>query len=154
MFMKRLSRFGVLAVAAVMIAALATPAVMAAGKVYVGDLVQGIALHKGLRAGDPVTAAASLREAGVRLPQNLNLDQELTEGDMAAVATAAGVPVTTTRPAAPVSGDQLDSFFSTFGKDLGSGGDGRADTRKHPNPGTDKGKGKKVGHFKSPTDPV
>jgi len=154
MFMKSLSRFGVVAVAAIVIASLAAPAATAAGKAYVGDMVQKVALYKGLRAGDAVEAAAALRDAGVRLP-DVSLDAELTEGTMAQIATAAGVPLTTANPASPVDGDQVDSFFASFGQDMTvGGGDGGADTRKHPNPGTDKGKGKKKGHFKSPTDPV
>lgn len=154
MFMKSFSRFGVVAVAAVVVAALMAPAATAAGKVYVGDIIEKVALYKGLRAGDAVEAAAALRDAGVRLP-DVSLDAELTEGTMAQIATAVGIPVSTSDPSAPVSGDQVDSFFASFGQDVMlGGGDGGAETRGHPNPGTDKGKGKKKGHFKSPQDPV
>lgn len=148
------SRF-VPALVAVAIALASIPATpVAAGEtVRVGDLVQIIALHKGLPAGSASEAAAALRESGIELPEPLDLDATLDEGTLAAVSSAVGVPVESDQPSAPVTTDQLDSYVTTFGPDL-VGGDGGAETRGVPNPGTDKGKGKKKGHFKSPTDPA
>ena len=122
----------------------------------VGDFLVEIAKAKSLSAADPVTARAALTASGLTLP-NLSLDKALTEGDVAQIGGAMGLPVTSANPSAGFDASQVDGFISTFGKNLAGAGNGTqapASADPFPTPGTDKGRGKKKGHNKSPSDPV
>jgi hypothetical protein len=148
--MKRLSKFGVVAG---VIAAFAAVSVMAA-EVTVGQFLVQIAKVKNVGAVDGESAVRGLQASGVNL-SGLDLNKNLTEGDVARIASAVGVKVTTSQPQAAFSQRQADSFVRTFGTDLGSGGaaDGpstQGTTRPDPQPG----KGKSKGHTKSPSEPV
>lgn len=147
--MKRLSKFGVVAG---VIAAFAAVSVLAA-EVTVGQFLIEIAKVKNVAAVDAESAARNLQASGVNLG-TLDLKKSLTEGDVARIASAVGLRVTTTRPTAPFSQRQVDSFVQTFGSDLNSGGIGsdpstQSTTRPDPQPG----KGKSKGH-RSPSEPV
>ena len=144
-------RFGV--VAAALIGAALFGGVALAKSATVGDFLVEIAKAKILTASDPASAKASLIGAGVVLPPT-DLAKPLTEGDVVEIGGAVGVRVTTTTPTAPFGSEQVTGFISTFGRDLSSSGDDRQSTRDFPNPGGDKGNGKKKGHTKSPSDPV
>lgn len=147
--MKRLSKFGVVAG---VIAAFAAVSVMAA-EVTVGQFVVEIAKVKNVSAGDPESAVRGLQAAGVNL-SGLDLRKSLTEGDVASIASAVGIRVTTSQPAAAFSQRQVDSFVQTFGSDLNTGGDPGTvrtenTTRIDPQPGKGKSKG-----FRSPSEPI
>jgi hypothetical protein len=122
----------------------------------VGQFLVEVAKARNIVAVDPAAAERGLRQAGVSLPA-LDLNKSLTEGTVAAIATAVGVPVSTSRPDAPFNQGQVDSFITTFGPSLGSpsnstdaagGADGPA--KEDPQPG----KGKSKGFNKSPSEPV
>ena len=144
-------RFGV--AAAALLGAALFGGVALAKSATVGDFLVEIAKAKSLSASDPVSARAALTSAGVALPP-LALDKALTEGDVVQIGGALGVPVTTSSPSTPFDSGQVDGFISTFGKKLASPGDQTQSPADFPNPGTDKGRGKKKGHHKSPSDPV
>jgi hypothetical protein len=112
-----------------------------------------------------------LTGSGIQLP-DLDLDSNLTEGDLASVLTAVGVPATTSRPEAMVNAAQMDVILSTLGDAVARGGyqesmsdDGGPYPRPNDNAadpatkgkknGSTKGKGKKKGHGHfSPSDPI
>ena len=120
----------------------------------VGQFLVEVAKAKNISAVDPASAERGLRESGVRLP-SLDLNQTLTEGAVASIATSVGVPVSTSRPDAQFGQNQVDSFFSTFGPSMG----GSSNQTNGSTDGTDKedpqpGKGKSKGFNKSPSEPV
>ena len=146
-------RFGV--AAAALLGAALFGGVALAKSATVGDFLVEIAKAKSLSASDPVSARTALTSAGIALPP-LALDKALTEGDVVQIGGALGVPVTTSSPSTPFDSGQVDGFISTFGKTLtGVGGDTQSpNADPFPTPGSDKGRGKKRGHNKSPSDPV
>ena len=150
--MRRVNRFGLIAV----LAAVAAMGSALAGDVTVGRFYTEIAKAKQLTAVDAVSAEASLRAAGFRIPE-LSLGKSLTEGDITSIANSLGLAVSTSRPNELVSDSQMSQFLSSFSSQLGSkvgtvnpytpdsqGGD----------PGNSgNGKGKKKGHHKSTSEP-
>ena len=147
------TRFGIVA-AAVVAAALFGGSALAKNAT-VGDFLVEIAKAKNLSAADPAAARNALTASGVALP-SLALDKALTEGDVAQIGGAMGIPVTTGNPSATVSTDQVGGFVAAFGKNLTGAGStpAKPNAPEVPNPGSDKGRGKKKGHNKSPNDPV
>lgn len=122
----------------------------------VGQFLVEVAKAKNIVAVDPASAERGLRQAGVSLPA-LDLSKSLTEGAVASIATAVGVPVSTSRPDAPFNQGQVESFITTFGSSMGSGSTNQTDaagtdgtTKEDPQPG----KGKSKGFNKSPSEPV
>ena len=153
--MRRVNRFGLIAVLAV--AAVAAPAF--AGNVTVGRFYTEIAKAKQMTAVDASSAEAGLRAAGFRLP-DLALGKNLTEGDIASISNSLGLAVTTSRPTELVSDSQMNQFISSFSSQLSvsKGGD-----KVNPyttlsvggDPGNSgNGKGKKKGHNKSTSEPI
>lgn len=149
--MKMWNKLG-LGVAAAVVAS-AMPAM--AADYTVGQFLVEVAKAKNIVAVDAASAERGLRQAGVSLPA-LNLNQSLTEGTVASIATAVGVPVSTSRPDTPFNQGQVESFITTFGPSMGTGDtnqtDGSTDgtTKEDPQPG----KGKSKGFNKSPSEPV
>lgn len=126
--------------------AVAVPS-FAASDVTVGQFLVEIAKVKNLAANDGRTAANSLKAAGVALPE-IDLTKSLSEGDVAVIARAAGVNLTTSNPSASFSRSQVDNFIKSFGTELGRNpGDGPV----QPNaPSFDpETKGQKKGHKKT-----
>jgi len=155
--MRRVNRFGLIAVLAV-VAAVA-PAF--AGNVTVGRFYTEIAKAKQLTAVDASSAEASLRAAGFRVPE-LALGKTLTEGDVTSISNALGLKVTTSRPSELVTESQMSQFMSSFSGQLAApslkGGDlGNPYTvdSQGGDPGNSgNGKGKKKGHNKSTSEPI
>lgn len=155
--MRRVNRFGLIAVLAV--AAVAAPAF--AGNVTVGRFYTEIAKAKQMTAVDASSAEAGLRAAGFRLPE-LALGKSLTEGDVASISNSLGLAVTTSRPNELVSDSQLNQFVSSFSSQLGAsslkGGDKLNPYTTNSvggDPGNSgNGKGKKKGHNKSTSEPI
>jgi hypothetical protein len=149
--MRRVNRFGLIAVLAV--AAVAAPAF--AGNVTVGRFYTEIAKTKQMTAVDASSAEASLRAAGFRLP-DLALGKNLTEGDVTSISSALGLAVTTSRPTELVSDSQMNQFVSSFSSQL-SGATGLKGQGIPAPPNEvfkDNGKGKKKGHNKSTSEPI
>ena len=150
-----MGRFRVLCVVSVAMVLLATTSVLA-DDVTVGAFILEIAKIRHLGAAGPDEAERSLRASGFDLPK-LSLEKPLTEGDVAAISGSLGLRVTTTRPSAAVSVEQIGHFVATFGNDLvglgqppASGNKGNGPPREDPNPG----KGKSKGFHKSPSEPL
>jgi len=146
--MKRVARFGMIAVLAV--GAVVAPAF--AGDVSVGRFYKELAQAKRLVSVDAASAEASLRGAGFGLPA-LPLDKSLTEGDMTAISSALGVNVTTQRPSQVISEAQLNSYMSSFGSQLGVSGGKLGGGLTVDQPTVSGAKGKKKGHHKSTQEP-
>ena len=150
--MKRVNRFGMIAVLAV--ATVVAPAF--AGGVTVGHFYTELAQAKHLVSVDAASAEANLRGAGYSLPK-LALDKSLTEGDMASISNALGVAVTTERPSQLITESQLSTFMASFGGQLGArtvGVGGPVLNSQGGDPGNSgNGKGKKKGHSKTTTEP-
>ena len=155
--MRRVNRFGLIAVLAV-VAAVA-PAL--AGTVTVGRFYTEIAKAKQLTAVDAASAEAGLRAAGYRVPE-LALGKALTEGDVTWISNALGLAVTTSRPTELVSESQLNQFMTSFSSQLGApslkGGGvsnpyGVSSTGGDPG-NSGNGKSKKKGHNKSTSEPI
>ena len=145
-------RFGV--AAAALLGAALFGGVALAKSATVGDFLVEIAKAKSLTVSDPVAARNALTARGVALPP-LALDKALTEGDVVQIGGALGVPVTTSSPSSPFDSRQIDGFISTFNRTLTNNSVTGPDAPDDfPNPGTGKGRGKKKGHHKSPSDPV
>ena len=116
-----------LALAAAMLV-LAGASTLAASPAVVGDLIQELAVLRGLPAETPTAAEAALRGAGFELPE-FALDAPLTEGMVVAVAAALGVDVRTSQPSATFDSDQLSQFVLTMTPELtGSAPETSSDT--------------------------
>ena len=167
--MRKSERFGAMAVAILMVAAMSVPA-LAASDVTVGQFIQRLAMSKNLNASDAGVAAGSLADAGYRLPAGLNYAEALTEGHVADIAASVGLKVRTSKPAADFDQANVDRFFKSFHKELrkpGAAGEAFAalEEKTHkPNPGNGgngwakgqgkgKGKGKGKNPHGTPTDP-
>ncbi len=142
--------------------ALAWPA-SASDEVTVGDFIQRLAQEKHLNSADARIAIESLGEAGIHLPPDLELSTRLTEGDVARISRALGLAVSTNRPGAGFSGQQVDKFFASLrveltlapdGGDLDSARGAVSGTQFNPyTKGKGGSKGKKRGHDFTPTEP-
>lgn len=131
----------------------------------VGEFLVEVARAKGLAVSREAAAAEALRNAGVSVP-DLEPGRPLTEGDVAAIAGALGLRVTTSRPSAPFARTGVESFLAVFGAEIGATGShpagppepsedpGTTSGKGSPKPDPQPGKGKSKGHNKSPSDPV
>lgn len=153
--MKTWMRFGMVSAALVGAVLVAGPALAAPGQVTVGQFLVEIAKAKSLVATDGNSAVSALRGAGVSVPA-IDLGKTLTEGDVVAIGSAAGLRFTTSNPGAPFTSGQVDQFLVSFGSELGTSAGDDPSTRSHDGSGSNssKGKGKKKGHNKTPSDPV
>jgi hypothetical protein len=122
MLMKSLVRASATVAAALLVVALATPAV-AANDVTVGQFVQRMAMAKNLNSTDAMIAADSLQAVGIRLPEDLKMTARLTEADVVEISRAAGLRVTSSNPDKLFTSDQVDSFFFAFSDEIGVTGD-------------------------------
>ena len=142
-------------VAAIVALALCVPAV-AANTVTVGDFVMELARVKGLSASSAAQAKASIESTGVTLPV-ADFGRVLTQGDVVAIGNAAGLNLSSSTPEAAFTGDQVDAFLVVLAPELGAtDGDNSTDGAYNDN-GADprtKGKGKKKGLFRSPSEPM
>ncbi len=133
-------------------ALLAVPA-LAADETTAGDFLRAIAEAKRLPAADAATAAGALRAAGYAIPE-LDPGARLTEKDVADVAIALGLRVTTTRPDAPFTSDQTAAFLSAFGSEIGAavpgGGNAAGDVEEELR----KGHGHRKGRARSRCEPI
>ena len=155
--MKTISRV----VVVMAILALALPTF--AADITVGSFLQKLAQSKNLNATDARIAADSLRGIGVRVPADMRLTAPLTEGDVARIARAAGLNVTTNRPEASFTEEQVATFIVAFQAELAQGSGDGVNTQNHEdgngpafNPyskGKGGSKGKKKGHDFTPTEP-
>ena len=117
--MRKVKRLAAVAVALVLTAALAAPAI--AGDITVGRFIEELAKVKNLNATDPAIAADSLRAVGIRLDRGLQLDKRLTEGDVAEISRAAGLLVTTSNPEAIFDSEKAEKYFAVFQFELSQG---------------------------------
>jgi len=139
--------------ALVALALVASPVL--AGSLTVGGFVQELAKSMSLASSTPTEAAQALRSAGVSLP-SIDMGKTLTQGDVVAIATAAGLTVRTSTPDAEFTEGQLSSFMVTFAPELGASAP-EYGTDASDKPKTDpltKGKGKKKGLIRSPSEPL
>jgi len=157
-----LKRLGALFVAAMFVVA-AVPAI-AASDATVGDFIIKLAKARNLAATDAFVATNSLRGVGVRVPEDLNASKRLTEGDVTRLSRLVGLNVTTTSPDDAFNSSQVDSFFATFGTEIGfKNGTESGNTAKAAGNGGgtfdpySRGKGQANGHgkglFKTPKEP-
>ena len=157
--MRKANRVAAMAVAVIMLAAVAAPAL--ASEATVGRFVQELAKVKNLNATDPAIAADSLRAVGVRLPSGLQYTKRLTEADVAEISRSAGLLVTTSNPDAYFGEEKVDRFFQAFSVELTqNAGAGEiittTDTASQPFDPFTKGKSNGNGKGKggrTPTDP-
>ena len=142
-------------VATLVALALCVPA-MAANTVTVGDFVMELARVKGYTASNVAQAKASIESTGVTLPV-ADFDRVLTQGDVVAIGNAAGLNLSSSTPETAFTGDQVDAFLVSLAPELGAtDGDNATDGAYNDN-GADprtKGKGKKKGLFRSPSEPM
>ena len=147
-------------IAPLLVLCLALPS--GAAEETVGSFVERIAKAKQIDTPDAKEAAESLRTAGVPLPADLPLAQPLTEGHVATIARSLGLDVSTNRPDAPFSAEQVDRFFTAYRVDQAVRGElppraaapAQGGARFDPFlKGKGAGKGKKKGHGHTPTEP-
>jgi hypothetical protein len=127
-----------------------------AAELTVGQFVQELARLKNLNAVDQRAAADELAQAGYRLPADLDFSKRLTEGDVARISVAGGLPVSTSDPEMPFTSEQVHRFLLAFSTEL-TGEDESEDPpeTREKDPGFDpfgKGKGKGKGSH-SPCEP-
>lgn len=141
--------------AALVALALCVPAA-AANTVTVGDFVMELARVKGYTASNAAQAKASIESSGITLPV-ADLDRVLTQGDVVAIGNAAGLHLSSSTPEAAFTGDQVNAFLVSLAPELGAtDGDNSTDGAYNDN-GADprtKGKGKKKGLIRSPSEPI
>ncbi len=127
-----------------------------AAEMTVGQFVQELAKFKNLPADDGRVAADALAGAGLRLPAGLDFSKKLTEGDVARISAAGGLPVSTSQPHTVFSSEQVERFLLAFSMELTGEdvGEDPPETREK-DPGFDpfaKAKGKGKG-WQSPVAP-
>lgn len=158
----------VLAVAVLFVVSVVAPA-FAAADVTVGSFLQEIAKLNNLPAQDGREAMTSLRAAGMNIPA-MDTRKALTEGDVLSISEVVGLNLSTKDPSALFTQAQVDDFLGSFGSefdtnDLAQNDDGLPGDDEQARPedhaggngkGADpltKGKGKKKGHDRSPSEP-
>jgi len=155
-------RVGRLRAVAALVVFLSCLPVFAGTPVTVGEFMQEIAHLRGLPSQTAEVAVASLRDAGIRLPDD-RLDAVLTEGAVASIVNALGVDVRTSQPAATFNSDQMGRFLLTMTRELTGAdpeGAGASEDSAYPRPNGNaadpltKGKGLKKGLRRSPSDPL
>ena len=152
--MKNLKSLKVVAAVLIAMAMLAAPALAAGQDLTVGKFLIEIAKVKQLDAVDALTARPSLANVVFRVG-NLELDIGLTQGDVVLISTAAGLPMSTSTPEATFDNDQMVTFISTFGPELGGSDEENKTAGDKPKVDPrDKGKGLKKGLYKSPSEPI
>jgi hypothetical protein len=154
MLMKNLKSLKVVAAVLIALAMLAAPALAAGQDLTVGKFLIEIAKVRQLDAVDAMTARNSLANVGIRFG-NLDLDKDLTQGDVVLISTAAGLPMSTSTPEAPFDNEQMSIFISTFGPELDRSNDTATTNGDKPrvDPRT-KGNGLKKGLYKTPSEPI
>ena len=151
--MKNLKSLKVIAAVLIALAMLAAPALAAGQDLTVGKFLIEIAKVRQLDAVDAVTARNSLANVGIRVG-NLDLGKGLTQGDVVLISNAAGLPMSTSTPEAAFNDEQMSTFISTFGPELGGSDDGYTTHKDKPKVDPlEKGKGKKKG-LQSPSEPI
>lgn len=114
-----MSRFARVAALGLVLAASGVPTLHAADDVpTVGRFIQDLARATRLEASDATSAVAALRAAGVRLPERLETERPLTEGDVIAIARGFRLRLTTEHPASIFDKEDVDRFLVVFGPEL------------------------------------
>ena len=140
---------------------------IASNPTTVGDFLSAYA--KALKIELPANTGgevlvSSLRAAGVKLDAKVDVTKALTQGDVVRIGKANGLRLTTNRPGASFTAEEISQFFTSYGLTLGSlpAGGGVVNTRYaaadnppgDPNGHANTDKGKKKGRpFQSPTEP-
>ena len=138
---------------------------VASNPATVGDFLSAYA--KALKIEMPANTSGdalvgTLRAAGVKLDAKVDVAKVLTQGDVVKMGKANGLRLTTNRPEASFTTEEIGQFFSSYGLTLGSIPAGGTDTRYAASdnpPGNPAGhantaKGAKKGRpFQSPTEP-
>ena len=138
---------------------------VASNPATVGDFLSAYA--KALKIEMPANTSgdalvSTLRAAGVKLDAKVDVAKPLTQGDVVKLGKANGLRLTTNRPEAAFTTQEIGQFFTSYGLTLGTtpaaGDDTRLAASDNP-PGDPAGhantsKGKKKGRpFQSPTEP-
>ena len=155
--MNRVSKFTLSVAIVACIAGTAAPlfAATRGSASTVGDLLVGIASLKNLPAADANVAAAALRSAGYDLPR-LHPTKPLTEGDVAAVASAVGLRVASSSPTRSFTASQVDQFLMAMRPALQGGAapiGARQTSGGSDDDDDDDDQGKKKPRSKSPKNP-
>lgn len=148
-------------VIAVLVAAICVaPALAAQTQVTWGEFGVEIAKARNVAANDASTAWSALEADGVRLP-SVDFGERMTQRDVVRLSEIIGINLTSSTPDAPFTSDQMRAFMVSFAPELAGetadqGMDGGTDVPGNGN-GADprtKGKGKKKGLYKSPSEPL
>ena len=138
---------------------------VASNPATVGDFLSAYA--KALKIELPANTSgdalvSTLRASGVKLDAKVDLAKPLTQGDVVKLGKANGLRLSTNRPEAAFTTQEIGQFFTSYGLTLGSAPTAGTDTRyaASDNPpgdpaghaNTDKGK-KKGRPFQCPTEP-
>ena len=138
---------------------------VASNPATVGDFLSAYA--KALKIEMPANTSgdallSTLRAAGVKLDAKVDVAKALTQADVVKIGKANGLRLTTNRPQAAFTAEEIGQFFTSYGLTLGSAPAAGDDTRYaasdnppgDPANGANTAKGKKKGRpFQSPTEP-
>jgi hypothetical protein len=138
---------------------------VASNPATVGDFLAAYA--KALKIEMPANASgdalvSTLRATGVKLDAKVDVTKTLTQGDVVKMGKANGLRLTTARPDAAFTAEEIGQFFTSYGMTLGTVPTAGSDTRTaaSDNPPGDPAnhantsKGSKKGRpFQSPTEP-
>lgn len=138
---------------------------IASSPATVGDFLSAYA--KALKIEMPANTSgealvSTLRAAGVKLDAKVDVAKALSQGDVVRIGKANGLRLTTNRPAAAFSAQEISQFFTSYGLTLGAAPAGGDDARYaasdlppgDPNSHANTNKGTKKGRpFHSPTEP-
>ena len=149
---------GVVAVLAVAICI--APALAAQKQVTWGEFGVEIAKARNVASSDAQTAWSSLEAEGVRLP-NVDLGARMTQRDVVQLSELIGINLTSSTPDEAFTSDQMRAFMVSFAPEISgdTGGQTEAGGTDVPGKGNGadprtKGKGKKKGLYKSPSEPL
>ena len=141
---------------------------VASNPTTVGDFLSAYA--KALKVELPSNTSndalvSTLRASGVKLDAKVDAAKTLTQGDVVRIGKANGLRLTTNRPEAAFTAQEIAQFFTSYGLTLSSGpaavsagNDARYAASDNPpgdpNNGANTDKGKKKGRpFQGPTEP-
>jgi hypothetical protein len=155
MLMKNLKSLKVVAAVLIAFAMFAAPALAAGQDLTVGKFLIEIAKVKQLDAVDAAAARTALANAGIIIG-DMDLNKNLTQGDVVRISSAIGLTLSTSTPEVAFTADEMVVYINTFGPDLDADDSGNNPHAHGKPPYFDPHeKGQHKGHTKrSPSEPI
>lgn len=148
-----MKKFRVISGVAAGLVALALAAPAAAADLTVGHFFVEVAKAKDLSFTDAASARDAIVADGTRVP-SIDINKTLTQGDVVRLSSALGLNLRSSTPDALFTDGDMTAFVSAFAPEIGGDEDYATEGDKPKVDPREKGKGKKKGLFRSPSEPI